>query len=558
MEFRIPELGEGIEQATVVRVLVAPGAAVAEGQDLVEVETEKSTMPIPAPGAGQVEQIQVKAGDKVRVGTVFMTLSDSQPADAPPQSKADAAQPVQARKDGQAPAGSEKKSRTARTRPAQPEEAPGSGGQRIEFVLPDLGEGIAGGTVVNVLVKPGDTVRAEQPLLELETEKASIPIPAPASGRIEEINLKPGQQVKVGGLLAVLSTAAPDAAAAAESENRPTAAEPAAPDEQAPAAISSPSVDGAGRNGRAAHPVPASPATRRLARELGVDLHAVIGTAPGGRVSLDDLKSFVRVLPKDRAAAALSPASPVVAPPLPDFAKYGPIEKKPISGLRKAIARNLSLSWTIAPQVTQHDIADVTELEARRKQLTEEAPRGTPKITMTVLAVRACVLALKAFPNFNASYDATAGENGELILKKYYNIGIAVDTERGLLVPVLRDADRKSLVDLAREMHDLADKARAGKLMPEQMRGGSFTITNLGGIGGTAFSPILNYPEVAILGLSRSSWQPAVRDNKIEPRLLLPLSLTYDHRVIDGADGARFCARLAAMLSDPLRLVFES
>ncbi|HLW65565.1 MAG TPA: 2-oxo acid dehydrogenase subunit E2, partial [Gemmataceae bacterium] len=312
------------------------------------------------------------------------------------------------------------------------------------------------------------------------------------------------------------------------------------------------------RDGQGEAAVPAGPATRRLARELGVDLHEITGSAPGGRVTPDDVKAFVRGLPK-RQAAAQPVASPAVAvPALPDFSKYGPVERKPFSALRKAIAKNLSISWNVAPQVTQHDLADVTELEASRKRALERAGKDSPKITMTVLAVKACVASLKAFPHFNSSYDANAGENGELILKRYFHIGIAVDTERGLVVPVIRDADKKSVRDLAREMTELAEKARTGKLTLDEMRGGTFTITNLGGIGGIAFSPIINYPEVAILGLSKSSWQPVVRDNKIEPRLMLPLSVTYDHRVIDGADGARFTAWLAAWFSDPGRTLMES
>ena len=267
------------------------------------------------------------------------------------------------------------------------------------------------------------------------------------------------------------------------------------------------------------------------------------------------MRSYLRNLSKGPNAA---PAAGVAVPALPDFSKYGEVERKPFSALRKAIARNLTISWTVAPAVTQHDLADITELEASRKRFVESAPKGAPKVTMTVLAVKAVVAALKAFPHVNASYDPNAGENGELIIKHYYNIGIAVDTERGLLVPVIRNADQKGVSDLAKELSDMAEKARAGKLLPDDMKGGTFTITNLGGIGGTAFTPILNYPEVAILGLSRSTLQPVVHDGKIEPRLMLPLSLTYDHRVVDGADGARFITRLSAAFSDPMRLLFES
>jgi pyruvate dehydrogenase E2 component (dihydrolipoamide acetyltransferase) len=307
---------------------------------------------------------------------------------------------------------------------------------------------------------------------------------------------------------------------------------------------------------------PAGPATRRLARELGVTLTEVKGSGRGGRVTLDDVKAFVRE-ERQRSKGGTGVAIPggkTVAdsfahPPLPDFTKFGEIERKPVAQIRQTIAKNLTVAWRTMPMVTQHDLADITDLEAGRKRIVEGLPKGAPKITMTVLAIKACVAALKEFPNFNSSYDMNSGE---LIVKKYYHIGIAVDTERGLVVPVIRDADRKSIRDLAAELTTLAEKARTGKLAIDEMRGGTFTITNLGGIGGTAFTPIVNYPEVAILGMSRSVMQPVVRDGQVVPRLMLPLSLTYDHRVIDGADGARFTNRLAQLFSDPIRLLMES
>lgn len=430
----------------------------------------------------------------------------------------------------------------------------------MDFRVPELGEGIEVATVVRVLVAPGAAVREGQDIVELETEKATMPMPAPGSGTIESIAVKPGDKVKPGAVLMTAKTANtpeparfPVGSASATPQALVVPMKPQAPIPVKPQAAI------VVANGNGAAPVAAGPATRRLARELGVDLQQVAGTARGGRVTQDDVKAFVRGLPKIGEAAPAHPAiSGFATPPLPDFSKYGPIEKKPFTSLRKAVAKNVTLSWNVAPQVTQHDLADVTELEAGRKRFVDSSPKDAPKVTMTVLAIKALVAAVKALPHFNASYDPSAGDYGELILKRYYNIGIAVDTERGLLVPVIRDADRKGIAELARELADLAEKARAGKLTLEEMRGGTFTITNLGGIGGTAFSPIINYPEVAILGLSRSAWQPVVRDGKIEPRLLLPLSLTYDHRVIDGADGARFITRLSAAFADPMRLLFES
>ena len=305
--------------------------------------------------------------------------------------------------------------------------------------------------------------------------------------------------------------------------------------------------------------IPAGPATRRLARELGVSLSEIKGTGRGGRVTLDDVKSFIREERKKVKDSGGNVGGMIVnvftLPPLPDFAKFGPVEVKEVAQIRQTIAKNLTIGWRTMPMVTQQDVADITELEAGRRRIVEAIPKGSPKITMTVLAIKACIAALKEFANFNSSYDMNAGK---LVVKKYYHIGIAVDTERGLVVPVIKDGDKKSIRDLAGEMAALADKARAGKLALDEMRGGSFTITNLGGIGGTAFTPIVNYPEVAILGLSRSSLQPIVKDGQIVPRLMMPISLTYDHRVIDGADGCRFAVRLAQLFSDPLRLLMET
>jgi pyruvate dehydrogenase E2 component (dihydrolipoamide acetyltransferase) len=435
----------------------------------------------------------------------------------------------------------------------------------MEFRLPELGEGIESGTVVSVAVKVGDAVRKDQELFTLETEKASVPVPSPVDGKITDLRVKAGEKINVDAVIAVIETAAaaptpqPEAKKPAPPAESKPAAKPA-PQQPAPAPPSAPSrpvpaIDKSPSEGNGAPTktlVPAGPATRRLARELGVSLREIPGSARGGRVTLDDVKAFVR---KRITQPAPSGGSAVAIPPLPDFSKYGPVEKKPVSNLRKKIAENLTISWHVAPAVTQFDLADITELEAGRKRIVEGQPKGTPKITMTILAIKAILAALKEFPTFNASLDMNAGI---LIVKQYYHIGIAVDTERGLVVPVIRDADKKSVRDLAKEVTELAEKARNNKLTIDEMRGGSFTITNLGGIGGTAFSPIINYPEVAILGMARSGLQPVIREGKVEPRLMLPLCLTYDHRVVDGADGARFTTRLVQLFADPIRLLMES
>ncbi len=419
---------------------------------------------------------------------------------------------------------------------------------RIEFKLPDLGEGIDSATVIAVKVKPGDTIAIGQELIDVETDKASMPVPSEVVGTVEEIKVKAGDKVAVGAVIAILlgsgirrenSSAAPIAMVA--------------PVEKTPRANGTRLANGK------KDLTPAGPATRRLARELGVALLEIQASGRGGRVTLDDIKGFVKT-ERQSVKAGGSPISGSIVnaftlPPLPDFSKFGEVERKPVARIRETIAKNLTVAWRTMPMVTQNDLADITDLEAGRKRIVETIPKGAPKITWTVLAVKACVAALKEFANFNASYDMNAGE---VIFKKYYHIGIAVDTERGLVVPVIKDADKKSVRDIATEVQTLAEKARAGKLAIDEMRGGTFTITNLGGIGGTSFTPIVNYPEVAILGMCRSSMQAVVKDGAIVPRLMLPLSLTYDHRVVDGADGARFTSRLVQLFSDPMRLLMES
>jgi pyruvate dehydrogenase E2 component (dihydrolipoamide acetyltransferase) len=552
MDFRLPNLGEGIDSATVTAVLVKPGDVVSAGQNVISVETDKAAMEIEADIAGTVEALLVKPGDKIPIGGPVLRLATAAKAAAPKSA---------------APSG-ERKAAPATppaAAPVPPVSTP-SNVSKFEFRLPSLGEGIDAATVTAVLVKPGDVVKIGQRVVGVETDKAAMEIESEAAGTVEQVHVKPGDKAAIGAPLltltgglapkAPLPASPPPATTSVPTENRRPVAN--ATVATAPAV----SANGNGVATREKELIPAGPATRRLARELGVGLGELKGSGRGGRVTLDDVKTFV----KDERQKAKKPAGPDLGPnftvataytipTLPDFSKFGEVEKKPVSNIRQTIARNLTVAWRTMPMVTQNDLADITDLEAGRKRIVDVQPKGSPKITMTVLAIKACVAALREFPNFNSSYDMNAGE---LVLKKYYHVGIAVDTERGLVVPVIRDADKKSIRDLAAEVGALAEKARTGKLGIDEMRGGSFTITNLGGIGGTSFTPIVNYPEVAILGMSRSSLQPVVKDGQIVPRLMLPLSLTYDHRVIDGADGARFTARLVQLFSDPLRLLMET
>lgn len=547
MEFRLPALGEGIESATVTAVLVKVGDAVKNGQVVLSVETDKAAMEVEADVDGTVEQILIKPGDKLAIGGPVFRLNAAEKAE---------------------PARTNVQTRTERqkTEPEKPEESKATESKTVEFRLPPLGEGIESATITAVLVKPGDAVKNGQAVLSVETDKAAMEVESDVEGVVEQIQVKPGSKLGIGSPVMTLTTTS---SAGKSNSKLSQPSKPAQKTAESVATVSSPSFDRTRANGSALATsengtatrtlIPAGPATRRLARELGLGLDEIKGSGRGGRVTLDDVKGFIREERKKIKESGGMPGGMVVnaftLPPLPDFAKFGPVEVKEVAQIRQTIAKNLTIGWRTMPMVTQHDIADITDLEAGRKRIVEALPKGSPKITMTVLAIKACIAALKEFPHFNSSYDMNAGK---LIVKKFFNIGIAVDTERGLVVPVIKDGDKKSIRDLAAEMAALADKARAGKLAIDDMRGGSFTITNLGGIGGTAFTPIVNYPEVAILGLSRSNLQPVVKDGQIVPRLMMPVSLTYDHRVIDGADGCRFTVRLAQLFSDPLRLLMET
>ena len=429
------------------------------------------------------------------------------------------------------------------------------------FVLPDLGEGLVEAEIVRVLVKEGDVIREDAPLLEVETDKAQVEIPSPMSGRVEKIHVAPHQTVRVGE---VLVTFADDGVAPGRPAVDRARQSPAAPPAVASAATPAPPP----REG----PVPATPSTRRLARELGVDLRTVRASGPGGRVTDDDVRAATHPRGADGADAA-APTSPVpVAPPgreaaakplarvgleppaLPKFEQWGPVERQPLSHLRRTIAERMALSAALVPHVTHFDRADITELDALIRRNLEPGRAQGVTLTLTSFLLKAAALALRAHPQFNASLDAGAGE---MIFKRYCHLGVAVATDRGLIVPVIRDVDRKPLLEVARELAALAQRAREGKATLEDLRGGTFTITNLGALGGTGAIPIINYPEVAILGVARAREEAVVRDGHIVPRLLLPLSLTFDHRVADGADGARFAADIVRRLEHPDQLLLE-
>jgi pyruvate dehydrogenase E2 component (dihydrolipoamide acetyltransferase) len=422
----------------------------------------------------------------------------------------------------------------------------------LEVRVPDIGE-VKDAGVVEVLVKPGDAVSRDQSLVTLESDKATFEVPSPSAGTVRELKVAAGDRVKEGSLILVL-----EASAAAPGPAAPEAAVPAPPVSQ-PAAAKAPAVQPVAIQPAAPQPpadrpaaggpVHASPSVRRFARELGADLAAVTGTGPHGRILHADVQAFVKArltsgAPRQGGGLDLLPWPKV------DFASFGPVEPRPLSRLRKLAGANLARNWAMIPHVTQVDEADITDLEAHRVHLNQEQGEGGAKVTLLAFLMKACVAALRQFPDFNASLD---GET--LVLKRYFHLGFAADTPNGLVVPVVRDADRKGVVELAAEVAALAARARAGRLSPAEMQGGCFTISSLGGIGGTAFTPIINAPEVAILGVSRSVMRPLWDGTRFRPRLMLPLSLSYDHRVIDGAAGARFTAFLGTVLADERRLL---
>jgi pyruvate dehydrogenase E2 component (dihydrolipoamide acetyltransferase) len=574
IEFKLPELGENIEQGDLVRLMVAPGAAVSAGQSVMELETDKAVVEVPSSVSGTVQEIRVKEGDKIKVGQVIFTVdgADAKASTAPSQAAVPAVAPPPKEKPA-APA--PPKEAAAPSQPAAssvPSSTPGAG----EFKLPELGENISQGDLVRLMVAPGTKVSEGQPVMELETDKAVVEVPSSVSGVVKEVKVKEGEKVKVGQVIFTLEGGAAaaqparprsapvehvsgqhgarlafQAAIRAEGKTEEQALPPDQPHQTVPS-FSMPAQLGKVAGTEQRQPVPAAPHVRRLAREVGVDIYDVKGTGPGGRISEDDVKAHAKALLFAAATAAAAPrAGHFAQPQLPDFAKWGKIERVSMRGVRRKTAEHLAEAWNTIPHVTQHDRADITELEQLRARFAPKAEEAGGKMTVTAIALKVCAAALKVFPQFNASIDI---EKEEIVYKQYINIGVAADTDRGLLVPVIREVEKKNIVELAVELSQLSKKAREKKLTPADMEGGTFTITNLGGIGGVGFTPIVNFPEVAILGLSRSRMEPEWINGKFEPRLILPLSLSYDHRLIDGADAARFLRWISEAFEQPFLL----
>ncbi len=559
VEVKVPDIGD-FKEVEIIELLVKVGDTVKAEQSLLTVESDKASMEIPSSHAGVVKELKVKLGDKVGEGSVVLMLEAEGAGAAAAAAAAPAAAPTAA-----APA-------PAPAAPVAPTAAPAASAGPIDVLVPDIGD-FDEVTVIEVMVKAGDAIKLEQSLITVESDKASMEIPSSHAGVVSEVKVKVGDKVAKGSLVAVVQ-----AAGGAPAVTAPAAASASAPAATAAAAVPAASVAPAPTQDK---PVPtaalpaheptvvkgtlphASPSIRKLARELGVPLDEVRGSGPKGRIVQDDVHAFVKgvmggsVQTQAQAAKAPAPAAAaggsfpgLLAWPNVDFTKFGPVERKDLSRIKKISGANLHRNWVVIPHVTNHDDADITDLEAFRVATNKENEKSGIKVTMLAFLIKASVAALKKFPEFNASLDGD-----QIVLKQYFHIGFAADTPNGLMVPVIKDADKKGIFQISQEMGDLAKKARDGKLSPAEMSGGCFSISSLGGIGGRYFTPIINAPEVSILGVCKSSTEPRWDGKQFVPRLILPLSLSWDHRVIDGAAAARFNAYFGQILADFRRVL---
>ena len=547
VEVKVPDIGD-FDEVAVIELLVKVGDTVKAEQSLITVESDKASMEIPSSTAGVVKELRVKLGDKVKEGSVVLLVEASGAVAASPSAPATApaAAPVAA-----APA----------TAPAAVATAPATSGP-VEVHVPDIGD-FKDVAVIEIFVKPGDAIKMEQSLITVESDKAAMEIPSSAAGVLKELKVKIGDKVNIGDLLAILEGNVAAAAPAAVSAVASGSAAPAA----VSAPVTAPTTAAAAASAPAHNPgastlgLPhASPSVRKFARELGVPLEEVKGNGPKGRITQEDVQAFTKAVmtgaTQTKAQAAKAPAGGdgaalgLIPWPKVDFAKFGPIERKELGRIKKISGANLLRNAIMIPAVTNHDDADITELEAFRVSTNKENEKSGIKVTMLAFLIKACVAALKKYPEFNSSLDGDA-----LVYKNYWHIGFAADTPNGLMVPVIKDADKKGILQISQEMGELAKKARDGKLSPAEMTGATFTISSLGGIGGKYFTPIINAPEVAILGVCKSTHEPVWDGKQFVPRLMLPLSLTWDHRVIDGAAAARFNAYLGQILGDFRRVL---
>jgi len=552
VEVKVPDIGD-FKEVEIIELMIKVGDTIKVDQSLITVESDKASMEIPSSAAGVVKEIKVKVGDKVAEGSLLLLLeadgAAAAPAAAAPAPAAAAPAPAPAAAAAPAPA---------------PAAAPAASAGPVEVKVPDIGD-FKEVEVIEVMVKVGDTIKVDQSLLTVESDKASMEIPSSHAGVVKEVKIKVGDKVAMGTVVLVVEATggaaapAPAPAAAAPAAAAPAAAAAAPSPAPAAAAAAPTASQGSVQTGKLAH---ASPSIRKFARELGVDLGKVPGSGPKGRITQLDVQNYVKGVMAGTTAAPAGASAPagsgggmsVLPWPVVDFSKFGSTELLPLSRIKKISGPNLHRNWVMIPHVTQFDDADITDLEAFRVETNNANAKNkdAAKLTMLAFVIKASVAALKKFPSFNASLDEK-GEN--LILKQYYNIGFAADTPNGLVVPVIKNADQKSVSQIAREMTELSLQAREGKLKPTDMQGASFTISSLGGIGGTHFTPIVNAPEVAILGLSKASIKPVWDGKAFQPRLMMGTSLSYDHRVVDGAMGARFSVYLSEVLGDMRKIL---
>lgn len=592
VDFRLPHLGDNIHSADVIKVLVKEGDNINTDQVVVEIETDKATVEIPSDVTGIIKKVYVKNGQKANVGEPLVSIEISSSQSAVSSEKEEVSSERQEARSEKEEIGKEKESEI-RNQKSEGELVvqPITNHQSLitnnyEFKIPPLGENITTANITKVLVKAGDKVETDQIVLEIETDKATVEIPTEVGGVVKEVKVKEGDKAAVGqvafvienGELRIENSESQTLPAGRQIQNEKS--QPITNNQSLITGNQPPITE----NEQSSIPspidlvhhlpkvitvpkdiskvvVPAAPSVRRFAREIGVDISLVRGSGSSGRISIEDVKTYAKTLNEQiqtwrpgQQGGFTSGGAGVVRESLPDFSKWGAVDRQPMSNIRKKTAEHLSYSWTTVPHVTQFDKADITELENLRKQFGKKVIEAGGKLTITAILLKVIASAFKVFPQFNTSVDM---EKSEIIYKKFVNVGVAVDTDRGLLVPVIRDVDKKNIIQLSIELQEMSKKARDKKLSLEEMQEGCFTISNLGGIGGTYFTPIVNSPEVAILGVSKSSYEPVYINEKFEPRLIMPLSLSYDHRIIDGADGIRFLRWVVNALENPFLLSLE-
>lgn len=579
VDFRLPHLGENIYSADVIKVLLKEGDKVEINQVVVEIETDKATIEVPSDIEGIVKKVFVKEGQKAEVGEplVEIEVSSSQVVvsskheeekrlELRNQKSEISSKKADVNSEVETTISTGKSQNLKQEQPSTDHRSPTT--SFYEFKIPVLGENILSASVSKVLVKNGDKVEADQIVLEIETDKATVEIPTEVSGVVKNVKINDSDKVSVGQVAFIIeSTDSASKQIKFEEQKHVREEQQLKADSRSLTAdqqISLPSevdlthhipkVISVPKN-ISKIVVPAAPSVRRFAREIGVDINQITGTNAGGRISIEDVKAFAKKVNEQyRQSGFTGNTIGITKEILPDFSKWGEIDRQPMSNIRRKTAEHLSYAWATISHVTQFDKADITELENLRKQFGKKVDEAGGKLTVTAILLKVIGSALKVFPQFNTSVDM---DKNEIIYKKFVNVGVAVDTDRGLLVPVIRNVDEKNIIQLSIELQEMSKKAREKKLSLEEMQGGCFTISNLGGIGGTYFTPIVNSPEVAILGVSRSSYEPVFINNNFEPRLMMPLSLSYDHRIIDGADGIRFLRWVVNALENPFLLSLE-